>query len=313
VAIRVAAIAVIVLVCAACGGDSPVATRTIPGEPGLAYEVDGEYLYLLCTGRGSPVVVLEAGLGGGHRDWDAVQPELARTTRVCSYDRAGLVFSQLAPNRATATAKAEDLNKLLSAADVDGPYVLVGHSYGGMLAHVFAANHPDEVAGVVLLDSSHPDQRRRSLAALPPRRVGESTVVRDLRRELRVATFPNTEGVDFEASSKQARSAGPLADKPLIVVTAGQDEAPPEWPRDVVRRSRQAWLAMQADLAKLSTNGIHVIALNSPHYIQSNLGQPDLVVRAVHAVAEAVRSDAPLPACGAVFARRGAKCVAGMR
>jgi pimeloyl-ACP methyl ester carboxylesterase len=313
VAFRVAAVAVIVLVCAACGGDAPVATRTIPGEPGRAYEVDGAYLYLLCTGRGSPVVVLEAGLGGGHRDWDAVQPELARTTRVCSYDRAGLGFSQLAPKRATATEKAEDLNKLLSAADVDRPYVLVGHSYGGMLARVFTAKYADEVAGVVLLDSSHPDQRRRSLAALPPPRAGESAVVRDLRRELRVATFPNPEGVDFEASSTEARAAGPLADKPLIVVTAGQEEAPPEWPRNVVRRLREGWLAMQADLATLSTNGIHVIALTSPHSIQSNLGQPDLVVGAVRAVEEAVRSDAPLPACGAIFARPGAKCVAGTR
>ena len=143
--IRVLAVAALLLLAAGCGGDPAVQTRTPPGDIEATYAVHGDRLYLHCIGRGSPVVVLEAGGGGDRRGWDAVQPELARTTRVCSYDRAGLAFSDAASKRATATQKANDLHDLLLAADVDGPYVLVGHSYGGMLVRVYAARYPDDV------------------------------------------------------------------------------------------------------------------------------------------------------------------------
>ena len=99
--IRVLAVAALSLLAAGCGSDPAVQTRTPPGDIEATYAVHGDRLYLHCTGRGSPVVVLEAGLGGDHRGWDAVQPELARTTRVCSYDHAGLAFSDAAPKRAT--------------------------------------------------------------------------------------------------------------------------------------------------------------------------------------------------------------------
>ena len=311
--IRVLAVAALSLLAAGCGGDPAVQTRTPPGDIEATYAVDGDRLYLRCTGRGSPVVVLEAGGGGDHRGWDAVQPELARTTRVCSYDRAGLAFSDAAPKRATATEKANDLHALLLAADVDGPYVLVGHSYGGMLVRVYAARYPEDVAGVVLLDSSHPDQIERLLAALPPRRVGENAVVRDLRRFLADESQPNPEGVDWTASSDEARAAGSLGERPLIVVTAGKDEWPPQMPTQLARRLRHAWLEMQADLAQLSTNHVHVIAVYSPHLVMTNLGQPDLVIRAIRAVANAARSDAPLPRCSALFAAPAAKCVSSTR
>ena len=107
-----------------------------PGTLGLSIEARGNFLYLLCAGHGSPTVILEAGLGGDHRDWEPVQSEIALRTRVCSYDRLGIGFSQQAPKRATADQKADDLHALLAAANVDGPYVLVGHSYGGMLVRV---------------------------------------------------------------------------------------------------------------------------------------------------------------------------------
>ena len=288
-------------------------TTTIAAEIDAAIAVDGDYLYLHCTGRGSPVVVLEAGLGGDHRGWDAVQPELARTTRVCSYDRAGLSFSDAAPKRATATQKVNDLHDLLSAADVDGPYVLVGHSYGGMLVRVYAARYAVDVAGVVLLDSAHPDQLERLLGALPPRRVGENAMVRDLRRSLADESQPNPEGVDWTASADEARAAGSLGDRPLIVVTAGKDEWPPEMPAQVTRRLRHAWVEMQADLAQLSTDNVHVIAVYSPHLVMTHLGQPDLVIGAIRAVTNAARSHAPLPRCGALFTAPAAKCVASSR
>lgn len=307
--IRVLAVAALSLLAAACSSDPAVQTGTIPAEIDAAIAVGGDFLYLRCTGRGSPVVVLEAGGGGDHRGWDAVQPELARTTRVCSYDRAGLALSDAAPKRATATQKADDLHDLLSEADVRGPYVLVGHSYGGMLVRVYTARYPDDVAGVVLLDSSHPDQIERLLAALPPRRVGENAVIRDLRRFLTDESQPNPEGVDWTASADEARAAGSLGNRPLIVVTAGKDEWPPEMPAQVARRLRHAWLEMQRDIARLSTDHVHVIAVYSPHLVMTNLGQPDLVIRAIRVVTNAARSHAPLPRCSALFAAPAAKCV----
>ncbi len=237
------ALGVLALWCAGCGGNSSVETRTVPGEPGLQYKVHSDFLYLRCAGDGSPTVLLEAGLGGDHRDWSLVQPEIARTTRVCSYDRSGLGFSQLAPKRRSAREKANDLRALLAAAGIEGPYVLVGHSYGGMLARVYAAAEASDVVGLVLLDSSHPDQGSRFLAALPPRREAEPQPLRKLRKEL-VVTLSNPEGVDWNGSSQQTRDAGPLGEKPLIVVTAGETDPAPELAAlpGIVHRLDRAWL-----------------------------------------------------------------------
>ncbi len=311
--IRVFAVAALSLLAAGCGSGPAVQTRTPPWDIDATYAVHGDHLYLHCTGRGSPVVVLEAGGGGDHRVWDAVQPELARTTRVCSYDRAGLALSDAAPKRATATQKANDLHDLLSVADVRGPYVLVGHSYGGMLVRVYADRYPDDIAGVVLLDSSHPDQIERLLAALPPRRVGENAMVRDLRRFLTDESQPNPEGADWTASSDEARAAGSLRNRPLIVVTAGKDEWPLQMPAQLAHRLRHAWLKMQADLAQLSTNHVHVIAVYSPHLVMTNLGQPDLVIRAIRVVTNEARSHVPLPRCSTLFAAPAAKCFTSTR
>ncbi len=282
------------------------------GFPGLRYEANGSFLYLLCMespGTGSPTVILEAGLGEDHRDWAIVQPEIARTTRVCSYDRSGLGFSEDAPKRASARQKVSDLHALLAAAGVPGPYVLVGHSYGGMLAHVYAATYPGDVAGLVLLDSSHPDQISRFLAALPPRRKGEPQALTGLRKGLPITT-PNPEGVNWSESSNQARAAGSIGNKPLIVVTAGEFDPTglPGLP-GIVPRFERAWLRMQDDLARLSPDSRHVIAVNSPHFVMSALGQPELVTHAVDAVVQAARAHTELPSCRALFAPPAARCV----
>jgi pimeloyl-ACP methyl ester carboxylesterase len=295
------------LVCAACGGASAVKTRTVPGQPGLQYAVGGSYLYLLCEGRGSPVVVLETGLGGGHTGWGAVQPELSRTTRVCSYDRAGLELSQLAPKQASAIAKADQLHALLAAAHVKPPYILVGQSYGGLLVRVYTARHPRDVVGIVLVDASHPDQSRVFLNALHSRGGRATPAVRAFRSDI---NYPhNPEGVDWTVSANQARAAGGLGDRPLIVITAGHEDWPPGLPRPVVQRLNRVWLTLQDQLAHLSTNSVHVIALHSPHYVMAVWGQPGLVIHAIRAVLDAARTHATLAPCRALFAGMFAKCV----
>jgi pimeloyl-ACP methyl ester carboxylesterase len=126
--------------------------------PGQMVDVGGYRLHLQCVGTGSPTVVLDAGLGGTSLDWSLVQAEIGQTTRVCAFDRAGMGWSDSSPEPRDAQHIAQELHALLHNANVPGPYVLVGWSYGGMYAREYAGQYSDEVAGLVLLDSSHPDQ-----------------------------------------------------------------------------------------------------------------------------------------------------------
>lgn len=305
------------LAASGCGGRSAArtttahraASRPVPGEAGRQYAIGaGRYLYLECMGYGSPTVVLEAGLGLDHRAWYLVQPELAQTTRVCSYDRSGLGLSQQAPKRATALEKAHDLHALLRAGGIGPPYVLVGHSYGGMLARVYTHAYPPEVSGVVLLDAAHPDQGSRLPSALPPPRPGENRGLHELRLGLQQITR-NDEGMNWQASAAETRAAGRLGARPLVVVTAGEHDLPAGVPPRVLARLDTVWLGLQDDLARLSSDSVHVIAVYSPHMLMTALGQPELVVRAIRADVAAVRADAPLPRCRALFPGSAARCV----
>ena len=301
----VAALA-LVLACAGCGSSQPRPEK-VGGAPGSLLEVHGHKLYFECAGRGSPTVVLEAGLGGDHSAWEFVAPELAKTTRVCAYDRAGNGLSPLHPTRRTADEEVDDLHDLLSGAAIETPYVLVGHSYGGMLVHLYASEHPRDVAGVVLVDSANPDQARRFLAALPPPQPHEDEIVTRLRQTLRQAPA-NPEGVDWNASAAQVSKAGRLGAVPLVVITAGEEDSP-GLPYGLKLVLDQTWLSLQDDLARLSTDAVHVIATTSPHAVMSPLGQPPLVVEAIRRVVRAARTHSRLPPCERVFRHLGGKCV----
>src|ERR671916_1883264 len=135
-------------------------TYTPPGE---VVDVGDHSLHINCIGEGSPTVILEAASGGMSAHWVRVQQQLAKTTRVCAYDRAGLGWSESGPELRDARQVSSELHTLLEgAAGTEGPYVLVGHSYGGLYARMYAARYSEEVAGVVLVDSSHPEQFTRS-------------------------------------------------------------------------------------------------------------------------------------------------------
>ena len=135
--------------------------------PGQLVDVGGYKLHLNCVGEGSPTVILAAGLGDFSVVWDKVQSEIAKTTRVCSYDRAGYGWSDPSPEPVSASLMAEELHTLLVNANVPGPYVMVGHSLSGVIVRVFAYNYPEEVAGMVLVDSTHEEQLLRLTAAVP--------------------------------------------------------------------------------------------------------------------------------------------------
>src|SRR5215212_7284503 len=142
-----------------------LAERAYP-PPGEMVDVGGYSLHIICVGQGSPTVVLDSGLGDFSAAWVRVQPEVSGTTRVCAYDRAGMGWSEMGPEPRDAKQITSELHTLLTKAGIEGPYVLVGHSLGGMYMQTYAARYPEEVAGVALIDSStEPDQfSRRSEA-----------------------------------------------------------------------------------------------------------------------------------------------------
>jgi pimeloyl-ACP methyl ester carboxylesterase len=134
------------------------AERAYP-PPGEMVDVGGHSLHINCVGQGSPTVVLDAGSGGMSAQWVRVQREVSGTTRVCAYDRAGMGWSEMGPQPRDAKQITGELHTLLGKAGIEGPYVLVGHSFGGMYMQTYAARYPDEVAGVALVDSpTEPDQ-----------------------------------------------------------------------------------------------------------------------------------------------------------
>ena len=128
-----------------------------PTPLGRLVEVDGHFMHIYCTGKGSPTVILEAGAGGFSFDWSLVQPEIAKFTRVCSYDRAGSAWSELGPNPRTIKQKVYELHELLKNARVSGPFLLVGHSAGGFIIRNYQVKYPDDVVGMVLAECGHED------------------------------------------------------------------------------------------------------------------------------------------------------------
>jgi pimeloyl-ACP methyl ester carboxylesterase len=313
------AVAVASTLVVGCGGHErngeSAATVKAPPSPGvvgpgrLVGIGGGRSLFVECVGSGSPAVVLEAGLGANARSWQDVQAQLGRTTRTCAYDRAGVGTSVARPGVRGAGEDVDDLRRMLEGAGIDPPYVLVGQSYGGLLVRLFAHAHPERTAGVVLVDAKGRDQTRRELAAWPESQAPA------LRRSW---ARPIEDGVDLAAGDALGRRVTSLGDAPLAVVTAGTHEADSTgMPRRLARALYRLWMTMQDELAALSTDHVHVVALRSDHWIQIRRftrgsteidGQPDVVVRAVQAVVRAARNRAHLPPCKRLFAGAGVRC-----
>jgi pimeloyl-ACP methyl ester carboxylesterase len=278
---------------------TPHTARVIGPVPGSLVAIGGgRSLFVHCVGSGTPTVVLEAGFGANAADWREVQPQLGRHARTCAYDRAGIGSSVAPPGVRDARDDVGDLQRLLHRAHVQQPYVLVGHSYGGLLARLFAKAHPTQVAGMVLVDAMGRDQTRRVLAIWPK---DQARAVR------RMIATPVRDGVDLAAGEALARRVQSLGDLPLAVVTAGRHDA--EWghvPRRLARALDRQWTTMQDELAALSTDSVHVVALRSDHPVQH--GQPGVVISAVLAVLAAARDHTALGPCRRVFAGPGVRC-----
>lgn len=275
--------------------------------PGRFVDLGAHRLHLWCTGEGAPPVILESGLGGSTVDWGFVQPNVARFTRVCSYDRAGMGYSDPGPSPRTAQQIAGELAQLLDRSDMRGPVVLVGASIGGLAVRFFASAYADRVAGLVLVDASHEDQQHNipwiapfvpflsSVGALrlvdmslglPPALLAPS--VRDFARATKFRTAgyhaAADEIVHIRESAAEVRATRRKLNVPLIVVTAG-------------RGSDAVWLNLQRDQVALSERGCHIVAQQSSHSI--GIDQPQVVVDAIRIAVDGARGQRPgEAACG---------------
>ncbi|MET7426127.1 alpha/beta hydrolase [Dactylosporangium sp. NPDC005555] len=282
--------------------------------PGRLVDVGGYRLHISCTGIGAPTVVLLNGLGETSPLWARINPPIAATTRVCTYDRAGQGWSDDSPNPADATNAATDLHRLLTAADESGPFVLAGHSSGGVHALTYTHLYPHDVVGVVLLDSASPHQvdlvkpfkgehqlMRRVLAVAPTLfRFGIGHVIQAMTTPAlpgaagkQVSVFANStrgmanmraEQAALPDAFRQAQALTTLGVTPLVVLTA----------RDNVDHKR-GWGDAQDRLAALSTNTRHTVAdLDHVAFLADPAGAA-LSITAIADVVTAVRTHTPVP------------------
>jgi pimeloyl-ACP methyl ester carboxylesterase len=261
----------VLLVFAVGGGIATVSAATASSAEtatGRMIDVSGHRLYIECTGSGGPAVILQAGLGASSSSWAGIAPAVAATTTVCAYDRAGHGRSDEAGPQ-DGIALATDLHTLLQRSGVPGPYVLVGHSSGGPYVRVFAARYPDEVAGMVLLDSQPDDaftalpaypgfySTFRTVATLSPSlaRIGLLGPLLGLSADESTAAAARGARDEFMALPavlQQSAALTGLGDRPLIVVTAAAEPDP-------------GWVAAQENLAHLSSATVHRILATATH------------------------------------------------
>lgn len=306
---------ILVLLLAAAGflyqNISEARDRRFNPMQGQLVSVDGRKMHIDCTGQGSPTVILDSGLGDTYLSWQKVQPEIAKFVQVCSYDRAGIGYSDPSSQPRTSRVIASELRGLLQAAHVAPPYILVGHSMGGYDVRVYAGMYPKEVAGMVLVDASHPDQENRLPSELKsmegtwnreaifleyatpfgiPRFLGlcdDDVAVRAAECNWHSEREKRAEMKMFSQSAVEAGAVTSLGDIPLAVLSHDPDKPSVELPADLAKSTNEAWEKMQEESAHLSTRGTQSIAKNSSHYIQFD--RPELVIDAVRSVVEQAR------------------------
>jgi pimeloyl-ACP methyl ester carboxylesterase len=289
--------------------------------PGRLVDVGGHRMHIWCAGSGSPAVVIIPAIGGTAAHWRTVADAVAPTTAVCVYDRPGLDWSDAVARWPSAEGIARNLHDLLRAAAVAPPYVVVGHSLGGLAARMFTHLYPDEVRGIVLIDSSHPQQYRRlphiwwfdrpfgilAMVALDFARplglrrlkgrlgakpgLGQADTASASPHEL-VLPSRNRRAEDKEqlALALVCRTVdaipGDLGDLPLAVVTSS-DLDPNLAEGSEAQRKRSSfypyWLTLQEELAALSCDGAHIVAPHAGHQVQWD--DPDLVAKTIVDVA----------------------------
>ena len=272
---------------------STACAQPLFNPPGQIYPIFDTALHLVCMGKGQPTIVLESGLGGNYLDWTLAQPLIAEHHHVCAYDRAGAGFSQSTTRSRTAANITDDLHKLVVEAGLQRPFILVGHSFGGMMALHYALRFPSDVAGLLLLDPMHPDQFARFAEAgvdVPTEpnlilgRTASFAATYALPEELHARAmylagsdtariFMVKEMRWMVLDAGEVRAAG-YPHLPSLILLHGNHEWDGSYPDG---RMERAWQAMHRDLAQaigapapiaIAQSG-HQLALDAPEAVAS--------------------------------------------
>lgn len=271
---------------------SPAIAAEFPPMPGKRFDVGGYYLHIHCMGKGDPTVIVDVGLGDDSTDWQIIQQTVAKSAHICVVDRAGYGWSDFGPSPRTSEKIAAELAILLEKANLQPPFVLVGHSFGGYNIRLFAANYPDKVAGVVLVDASHEDQYNQFQIKLPDNDHQYSSIVispklaylasspaKPAALSERAFYAAKAEIMALNKSATQLHRAPTLPAIPLIVISRGK----PEWygPTKLQQREK-TWQSLQQNLSQLSPISTHMFAHKSGHDIPQQ--QPEIIVEAIEQV-----------------------------
>lgn len=285
--------------------------------PGYLIELDGRHLHFTLSGQRGPVVVLDAGLGCNSLDWALVEPEIAKFARVFAFDRPGYGWSDPGPEPRTSQQIVEELHELLHITELPGPYIFVGHSFGGLNAQLYASEYPEDVLGLVLVDAAHEKQLEQMpflpyeslktvmylLSIFAPtgshRLLIPAIFGGDLKKfprelySLREAKQKQVKAIrtayaelrDFSQSLKQLREKNSfLKDIPIFVLTAGLVDPIIGFDPEKVNAFKEIWSKLQRNLAEQSSKGFQITAEKSGHMIHWE--QPELIVEAVRAITE---------------------------
>lgn len=306
----------------------PQEGRSVP----LGAQFPGVSLNLDCTGQGSPTVILDTGLGVPAMGWRYVQQDVAKFTRVCSYDRAGYGWSTPGPMPRTSAEIVKELKALLVASGEKGPYVMVAHSFGGFDVRVYTKDYPDDVAGLVLVDTSHEDQVSRlplSLQAFQAQQIKQMGMLSKLARlmtffgvsRLTARKDPSLTGAkkdfqdeagylsrqpkyidatfseiaNFSESADEVRVAGNLGDRPLVVLTAGKTVPMESLPKGITRKDMEDFHELW--VKDLQVREAHLSTRGKQIIVPDSthmipMERPDTVVAAIREVCEAVKNSA---------------------
>jgi pimeloyl-ACP methyl ester carboxylesterase len=308
---RVRAVFLLLLACVALSALAGaifelLATRRIEAHDppaGRLIDVSRRKNHIFCVGSGSPTVIFISGLGETYDSWSKVQPRVAQSTRTCSYDRAGLGWSDRSQEPREAGRLATELHDLLGASELNPPYLLVGHSLGGGIARVFGGQYPQEVAGIVFVDAAPADflsrmqpdawdenmlRTARKMKWLAPFGIArlQGKCKMDDRPIIHCADFWVTFAAEREAlpgSVQQIADVRSIGNTPLRILSRDTDRAV-GWGST---ENRLAWEEMQEDLTKLSTRSRQSIVKGATHYIQDD--RPDAVIEAISEILMVVR------------------------